>query len=175
KSKVTPIQTMIMIQLLKEPQFGYEILRNLRESFEGIWTPKTGTIYPALQTLEKKGLILKEMKDDRKYYKLTKTGRELMNEIGEYVVDYILFNMRFIASTVKRIPSDFAQEIFLGVHASGIEEILPEQPIVESIVALPNQEAAVEMLEFRKQVLKKKLALVEKELKRMRGGGKKNV
>ena len=55
--KVSPIQIMIMVQLLETPKYGYDILTNLRDDFEGVWEPKTGTVYPALKTLEKKGLI----------------------------------------------------------------------------------------------------------------------
>ena len=56
-AKLTPIQLLIMIQLLGFPKYGYEILTDLRSGFKGSWEPKTGTIYPALQSLEKRKLI----------------------------------------------------------------------------------------------------------------------
>ncbi|MHA1637573.1 MAG: PadR family transcriptional regulator [Candidatus Thorarchaeota archaeon] len=165
--KVTPIHTVIMVQLLEKPRYGYEILRNLRDDFEGVWIPKTGTVYPALNSLVKKGLIEKETIEDKTYYNLTDSGQSLMDEMSDYVAEYILFNTRFIKSTVTRLPADFTQQVFYKIHSSGVEEILPEATIVEAIRRLSDSSLARVFLEARKQVLKDKLALVEHNLREM--------
>ncbi len=162
--KVTPIHTIIMVQLLEKSRYGYEILRNLRDDFEGVWTPKTGTVYPALNALVNKGLIEKETIEDRTYYNLTDSGRLLMDEMSEYVAEYILFNTRFIDSTVKQLPADFIQQVFYKIYSSGVEEILPEATIVEAIREIPNTSLAITLLEGRRKVLQQKIELVERNL-----------
>ena len=165
--KMTPIHTVIMIQLLEKPRYGYEILRNLRDDFEGAWTPKTGTVYPALNALVNKGLIEKETIEDKTYYNLTDSGRLLMDEMSDYVAEYILFNTRFIESTVARLPANFTQQVFYKIHSSGVKEILPEATIVEAIRRLSDSSLARTFLESRKQVLKDKLALIERNLREL--------
>ena len=54
--------------------YGYEVLKELRERFEGVWTPKTGSIYPSIKRLEEHGLIWSEKKEGTDYYSLTKEG-----------------------------------------------------------------------------------------------------
>src|SRR5207249_582951 len=56
------------------------IIRELEKKFSGYWKPKAGTIYPALEKLEKNHLLtsrveFREEAPDRKHYALTDAGR----------------------------------------------------------------------------------------------------
>ncbi|MFX1264079.1 MAG: PadR family transcriptional regulator [Promethearchaeota archaeon] len=163
--KLTPIQLLVMIQLLGTSKYGYEIIRNLREGFKGSWEPKTGTVYPALRALEKKGIIAKSMVSEKTHYSLTVKGRGIMQEISDYVADYLLFNSRFIESTVDSMPPSFTQEVFSKIHEAGIDEILPEATILEAIRQLSDNDLKRAFLELRKETLLRKLGLVRKQLK----------
>ncbi|MFW9805917.1 MAG: PadR family transcriptional regulator [Candidatus Thorarchaeota archaeon] len=163
--KLTPIQALILIQLLETSKYGYEILRNLRDAFHGSWEPKTGTIYPSLQALEKKGYISKSVKDETTHYSLTKQGKEKLREMSDAMAFYFLFNSRFIESTVANMPASFTQEVFLKIHLAGIDEMIPEAPILKAIRALPDKDVRRVFLERRKGILDMKLKLVKKELK----------
>ena len=163
--KLTPIQALILIQLLDTSKYGYEILRSLRDSFVGAWEPRTGTIYPTLQALEKKGFVSKKSKDEKTHYSLTKQGRDKLKEMSDYVADYLLFNSRFIESTVDNMPSSFTQEVFTKIHLAGIDEILPEATILDAIRDLPDTDIKKAFLESRKLILQRKLKLVNKQLK----------
>ena len=163
-SKLTPIQAIILIQLLEGSKYGYEILRNLRDSFDGAWIPKTGTIYPSLQALEKKGFVTKKMKTDTTHYRLTKQGEEKLREMSDYVADYLLFNSRFIESTVASMPSSFTQEVFLKIHSAGIDEIVPESAILDAIAGLADPEIKRAFLETRRAILQRKMKLVKRQL-----------
>jgi len=60
--------------------YGYEIIRELEKRFSGYWKPKAGTIYPALEKLEKNHLLtsrveFREEAPDRRHYALTDAGR----------------------------------------------------------------------------------------------------
>ena len=129
-----------------------------------VWEPKTGTVYPALKTLEKKGLVKTENRKDKTYYSLTQTGHQLMETMSDLVADYILFNTHFIDSTVKRLPSNFIQQVFYKIHSSGVDEILPEATIVSAIREIPNKSLAITLLESRKKILRRKMELIERNI-----------
>jgi DNA-binding PadR family transcriptional regulator len=167
--KLTPIQALILIQLLENPKYGYEILRNLRDAFHGSWEPKTGTIYPSLQALEKKGYISKAVKDETTHYSLTEQGNEKLREMSDYMAFYFLFNSRFIESTVANMPASFTQEVFMKIHLAGIDEMIPEAPILKAVRELPDKDIRRIFLERRKKILERKIKLVKKELKDLDG------
>ena len=59
---ISPIQLLLLVQMKHGPKYGYEMLTNIREEFNGVWEPQTGTIYPALKNLESKGLMFPDFK-----------------------------------------------------------------------------------------------------------------
>jgi len=166
--KITPIQSLILIQLLDTSKYGYEILRSLRNAFHGAWEPKTGTIYPTLQALKKKGFVSKKVKGEKTHYKLTKLGRGKLREMSDYVADYLLFNSRFIESTVTNMPPSFTQEVFTKIYLTGIDELIPESAVLDAVRELPDIELKRQFLEMRKQILQRKLKMVKKHMKDLR-------
>ena len=78
--KVGAVSLWLLLLLSERPMYGYEIIRELEKRFSGYWKPKTGTIYPALERLEKNKLVtsrieFREDVPDRKHYALTDKGR----------------------------------------------------------------------------------------------------
>lgn len=68
---------MTMLVLLRDrPMYGYEVLKDLRDRFAGLWAPQTGSIYPALKRLEEHGLIISEKRDGTDYYAISEEGRK---------------------------------------------------------------------------------------------------
>ncbi len=167
--KLTPIQALILIQLLESSKYGYEILRNLRDAFRGSWEPKTGTIYPSLQALEKKGYISKIEKNETTYYSLTEQGKEKLREMSDYIAYFLLFNSRFIESTVANMPPSFTQEVFMKIHLAGIDEMIPEAPILDAIRELDDNDVKRVFLERRKKILERKIRQVKNVLKDLDG------
>lgn len=80
--RISPVQFLILLQLRKQPMYGYEILKALREQFGDIWEPKTGTVYPALRRLETRGFVQTELKEDKEFYSLTEKGKETLKDAG---------------------------------------------------------------------------------------------
>lgn len=73
---------MIVLQFLStEPMHGYQIITKIRKSFGVYFGPST--IYPLLNTLEKKNYVQSEWnmcnERPRKVYKLTNEGQSLLN------------------------------------------------------------------------------------------------
>lgn len=71
-----------VLSQLREPQYGYTLVRNLEEKGFAI---DTNTLYPLLRRLEKQGLLLSEWETDgskpRKYYRRTELGNEVYEQL----------------------------------------------------------------------------------------------
>jgi transcriptional regulator len=92
---------ILILKLLNEKDmYGYEMIKAIEKKSEGIFSFKEGTLYPILHNLEQKGLVTAywnegEGKRKRKYYQLTKEGKNSLKEKEE---EWTLFR-----STVDKI------------------------------------------------------------------------
>ena len=74
----------VLLYLINEvPMYGYQIIKELEKRTTGYFKPKGGTIYPALQRLETKGLVKSRWQQTterkrRKYYQITEKGRQFL-------------------------------------------------------------------------------------------------
>ena len=73
--------------------YGYEIFLKVKEISAGKIELKDGSLYPALQRMQKDGLIEDEVvhigKRVRRYYTLTKEGSTRQQEMVEELADFI--------------------------------------------------------------------------------------
>jgi transcriptional regulator len=73
---------MLILQTLRwGPQHGYGITQAIRAGSNDVFNVETGSLYPALQRLEKRGLVKAEWRTSdkmqrAKYYRLTPPGRK---------------------------------------------------------------------------------------------------
>lgn len=79
---------LILTLLEKKAMYGYEMIKELEDKSEGVFTLKEGTLYPILHSLESEGMVEcywteTEGGRKRKYYKITKKGREYYKEKKE--------------------------------------------------------------------------------------------
>ena len=167
------MQLLIFIQLLEGPKYGYEILTNLRDTFEGVWVPKTGTLYPALKTLVKKGFISVETVEETTYYRLTEKGLDYVRDTRDFVKEYVLFNYQFMTVAAKKLPAEFMMDLLVNLQELGIEDIIPQKTIIEAIRSIPDLEVQRELLEMRKRVLLNKVGVIRKELRLIEGESRK--
>jgi PadR family transcriptional regulator PadR len=82
--------TVILILKLinKKPMYGYEMIKEMEERSNGVFTLKEGTLYPILHTLEAKGLVEAYWGEGssnrpRKYYRIMEEGRTSLKEKEE--------------------------------------------------------------------------------------------
>ena len=71
--------------LARKASWGYEIVRQVNEEADGVFTWREGTVYPVLHRLEKDGLVRSQWEETdagrrRKYYTVTARGRECLAE-----------------------------------------------------------------------------------------------
>ncbi|MGO5021815.1 PadR family transcriptional regulator [Lawsonibacter sp. LCP25S3_G6] len=78
--------TMLVLTLLESgDMYGYQMIEELSRRSNQVFQMQEGTLYPILHTLEK-GKYLSSYEQQaptgrmRKYYKLTRKGRELLTE-----------------------------------------------------------------------------------------------
>ena len=83
KARRGDIRTAALLLLAEEPRNGYQIMQEVQERSEGVWSPSPGSVYPALAQLEDEGLIRTQEGEGRKLYAITDTGRELLKERGD--------------------------------------------------------------------------------------------
>lgn len=78
------LDLLILKTLSLEPTHGWGITQRIRELSEGALDVNQGSLYPALQRLEGKGLVVSDWRTTEnnrraRYYRLTPTGR---SELG---------------------------------------------------------------------------------------------
>ncbi len=73
---------LLLASLETEPLYGLRIIQEVQGKTDGHFHFKEGTLYPALHRLEKRSLIVAEVRPSdsggppRKYYELTESGRK---------------------------------------------------------------------------------------------------
>lgn len=83
RSLLTGSTMMLVLKLLEsKDMYGYEMIEQLGERSQNVFSLKAGTLYPLLHDLEVKGMVESYDCDGhgrvRKYYKLTNDGRRLL-------------------------------------------------------------------------------------------------
>ncbi len=76
---------LILSLLERKPMYGYEMIKEMEISSNGLFALKEGTLYPILHTLEAEGLVDASWSEGdggrkRKYYQITKQGSESLRE-----------------------------------------------------------------------------------------------
>jgi len=88
------IDIMTLDLLVDRPMCGYEIIESIYERTRVLLSP--GTIYPLLDSLQRKGLIESESESKKKIYKITSSGREtLVRMSAEYAKIQSILSVSF--------------------------------------------------------------------------------
>lgn len=175
--RISPVEFLILLMLKREPTHGYDMIQILADEFSGLWSPKPGTVYPAIARLEEKNLIkLKESQGEeaggkgegeyppKKVYVLTEKGVDaLKNVIGK---------MDFEEKFIDRFMGIVDQSVWLSFDNMALKRI---EGVVERAIAgaseavrgalrvLPPQDSIHE-LEFYRNQLKTELDAVERKI-----------
>jgi DNA-binding PadR family transcriptional regulator len=77
------VRAAALLLLDEQPKHGYQLIQEIGERSNGVWTPSPGSIYPVLQQLEDEGLLSFERVDGRKTATLTDEGKAYVEENRE--------------------------------------------------------------------------------------------
>ncbi len=121
--KISPLQFLLLIQIEASPKYGYEMLKSIKETFEGVWELKTGTLYPALRSLEKRGLLETQTQDGIDFYYITDKGRIFLQQIGLRQETQIKFSVRLLTAMAKWMSPELKRHILNSVINLANEDI----------------------------------------------------
>ncbi len=116
--KLTPLEFTILESIFnsKRRVSGYVLINNLNEHFAGIWKARSGTIYPILSKLTRKGLLYSEDKKSPlgpkvKLYSLTKAGEEIVKtKVNVNFEDQLRFIKNFLIELSSIYIQSFPEE-----------------------------------------------------------------
>ena len=74
------VRAAALLLLSEQPMHGYQLIQEISERSNGIWTPSPGSIYPVLQQLEDEVLVSFDRVDGRKTATLTDEGTAYVEE-----------------------------------------------------------------------------------------------
>lgn len=89
------LKLMVLKLISDKPVHGYGLMNEIEMHTDSDWRPSPGSVYPALQELERIGLIASEMKGRQKVYTITKDG-SLVLEQAKGHLKMVLRHMRNI-------------------------------------------------------------------------------
>lgn len=80
------LEILVLKLLDSEEKYGYQLINELADRSEGMFSVKEGTLYPILYRLEDEGLVVNYWSEpkgrelSRKYYSITEEGRATLAE-----------------------------------------------------------------------------------------------
>ncbi len=158
---VSPLQFLVIMQLSEEPKYGYEMLKALRDEFDGLWDLKTGTFYPALKSLESRGFVETELRDQTEFYSLTEKGTTLLESLGGRMETEYKVTDKYFKTLMKWMPLSVKRRLIemIGFMASNPIDIYGDLP--KLLKGVPTEKKK-EVLENLLVLIRRNLSQVEK-------------
>ena len=103
------LQLVILALLSEQPRHGYELIKLLEERSGGFYVPSPGVIYPALTYLEETGLADVESEGTKKLYRITDSGRKLVEE-NSSMIEMTLGKLEKIGAKMAHVRRIFDPE-----------------------------------------------------------------
>src|ERR1700722_9579395 len=81
RSRLTDFEQVLLGMISLQPSTGYDLKRRFATTAMGVYQPSSGALYPALDRLERRGLLRSEapgpaeVRRPRRVYRLTEDGR----------------------------------------------------------------------------------------------------
>jgi DNA-binding PadR family transcriptional regulator len=87
--KLSPLEFMILLKIYEGDKIGisgYDLMSELTITFAGMWSAKSGTIYPLLNRMKERELIIaqdvkSELGPAKKVFKLTELSKTIIEEL----------------------------------------------------------------------------------------------
>jgi DNA-binding PadR family transcriptional regulator len=157
---VSPLQMLLLIQLDQEPKYGYEMLKTLKKEFLGTWDPKTGTVYPALKSLEKKGYIETQIRDETEYYLITDLGKEIFDLMLQHLEVSIDFSIKYISVVFKWLSNERKQGALDLMNKLTIKEQLMSQSLLSAFIQNIDTDIRKPLLNHIKKISQQRIEMI---------------
>jgi DNA-binding PadR family transcriptional regulator len=167
---VSPLQFLLLLQLNKGPKYGYEMLTFLRDEFQGVWDVKTGSVYPALRSLESRGFVETSKKDETEFYTLTPSGETLINSFSERIELRSKFTNRFFRAMFRLMPPNIRTgviEIFRKLSEDDMDFYSAQMDLLDESM---DKESMLECLDEVKSIMETRLEMIERVRQKVKEG-----
>ncbi len=165
---VSPLQMLLLIQLDQGPKYGYEMLKTLKEEFEGTWEPKTGTVYPALKSLTKKGYIETQTREETDYYLITDEGLKIFELMLNHLESSIDFSIKYISVVFKWLTSERKQGALELMNKLATKEQLMSQSLLREFTQNIDMDIREPILKQIKQISQNRLEMINKLMEKQK-------
>lgn len=162
KMPISPLQMLLLIQLDEDPKYGYEMLKNLKKEFEGTWEPKTGTVYPALKSLEKKGYLLTEKRDETEYYLITDEGKRLFDLMLRHIEDSIDFSIKYVSVVFKWLTCERKQAALELMNRLTLKEQVMSRSLLRNFTENIDEDIREPFLSELEKISQNRLEMINK-------------
>ena len=166
--RTSALQLLLLVLLDESPKYGYEMLKIIKEDFKGIWDLKTGTLYPALKSLDRHGLVVMQKKDEMDFYYITETGTKLLSMIGYHQEAIIRFSERFIVSITKHMSKNLKKKVFDSITSLSKYDIDWTQASINLLEGFDN-DSKIELLKAMQANITKRLSSVNEIILELEG------
>jgi len=102
----------LLLMINERPLTGYDIMRSIRETTDGSWSPTPGGVYPVLKKLEVEGLVHGEWY----VHKGRKCKTYVITESGKRTLENVLLKQSQIALGINRLFESCMKDILGSEH-----------------------------------------------------------
>jgi DNA-binding PadR family transcriptional regulator len=85
------LRLLVLGLIAEAPRHGYDIIKGLKERFQGAYAPSPGSIYPILATLEEAGLVASAEAGGKRLFSITSTG---LDYLADHAAELARLNTR---------------------------------------------------------------------------------
>lgn len=157
---VSPLQILLLTQLEDGSKYGYEMLTQLKDEFEGTWTPKTGTVYPALKSLQKKGFVDTQDLDGTDFYHITEEGKAIFELMESHILDSVDFSVKYISVIFNWLSSERKQGAIELMNKLAQKEQFLSQNVLKSFTESIDTDIREPFLRLIKDMAEKRLVAI---------------
>ena len=160
KMPVSPLQILLLTQLEDGSRYGYEMLKQLKDEFEGTWTPKTGTVYPALKSLQKKGFVDTQDIDGTDFYHITEEGKAIFELMESHILGSVDFSVKYITVIFNWLSTERKQGAIELMNKLAQKEQFLSQNVLKSITESIDTDIREPFLRLVKDMAEKRLVAI---------------
>ncbi|TFG04693.1 MAG: hypothetical protein EU536_04025 [Promethearchaeota archaeon] len=165
ESKISSLVELLILLTLKQERRlrGVDIIKKLSEQFQN-WKPQSGTIYPILKTrLTKKQFVV----NDGKFYELTESGEQVLNEGVKNFIETIIFidNVFNYGRPLMNQSEELkSEEIWLQNHLPHVIDLINSLPMIRAELDEKQSPEIYLNLTRIQEILQKTLQSIEKQI-----------
>ena len=137
------------------------MLTFLRDEFHGVWDVKTGSVYPALRSLESRGFVETSMKGETEFYVLTSSGESLLDTFSERVALRGKFTNRYLRAMFRLMPTSMRTkvlEIFRKLSEDDMDFYSTQIHLLDESM---DKELMLDFLDEVKSIMEARLWMIE--------------